>query len=213
MDRERKIIHKILDGDADESEKRAISQSMDVDPDLRKELLGITNAVTMLEQSERLEAPGSFTAEVMKKLPRTRPATFVRIRNFLFDRRVLHWNMATALTAAVVVLVSAVAMTALPHQAAQSDLGQAGTAALVRLTFYAPRAHTVAVAGDFNKWKLNADALQQNDGIWSIDLKLKPGVYAYSFVVDGNSWVPDPGAESYEDDGFGSRNAVLRVSI
>jgi hypothetical protein len=213
MDREREIIHKILDGDADENDKRVLVQGMDVAPDLRKELLGITNAVTMLEQSVRLEAPASFTTEVMKKLPRTRPSAFHRIRNFLFDRRVLQWNMATALAAAVIVLSSAVVLTRLSQEPAQPAADFAGTTALIRLTFYSPRARTVAVAGDFNKWKLNADALQQNNGIWSIDLRLKPGVYAYSFIVDGNSWVPDPGAESYEEDGFGSRNAVLRVSI
>ncbi len=55
--------------------------------------------------------------------------------------------------------------------------------------------------------------MKGTDGMWSIDLKLKPGVYTYSFVVDGKTWVPDPGAESYVDDGLGSRNAVLRVNI
>jgi 1,4-alpha-glucan branching enzyme len=83
----------------------------------------------------------------------------------------------------------------------------------VRLRFRAPEARSVAVAGDFNKWRTNADEMKKSDGEWSIDLKLKPGEYSYSFIVDGKSWVPDPGAEMYRDDGFGSRNAVLRVNI
>jgi hypothetical protein len=33
------------------------------------------------------------------------------------------------------------------------------------------------------------------------------------FVVDGTAWVTDPDAESFQDDGFGNRNAVVRVSI
>jgi 1,4-alpha-glucan branching enzyme len=84
-------------------------------------------------------------------------------------------------------------------------------AILVRLTFHAPQAHSVAVAGKFNKWRID-DKMERSDGMWSIDLKLKPGVYAYSFLVDGREWVPDPKAESYEEDGFGSQNAVLRVN-
>ena len=83
----------------------------------------------------------------------------------------------------------------------------------VRLTFYAPQARTVSVAGDFNKWRTETDAMKGNDGMWSIDLKLKPGVYSYSFIVDGKTWVADPGAESYQDDGFGSQNSILRVAI
>jgi 1,4-alpha-glucan branching enzyme len=71
----------------------------------------------------------------------------------------------------------------------------------------------VAVAGDFNKWKTDVHEMKKTDGTWSIDLKLKPGVYSYSFVVDGTAWVPDPGAEFYEDDGYGSRNSVLRINI
>jgi 1,4-alpha-glucan branching enzyme len=87
----------------------------------------------------------------------------------------------------------------------------AESAITVRLTFHAPEAHSVAVAGKFNKWRTD-DEMKQVDGKWSIDLKLEPGVYAYSFLVDGKAWVPDPGAESYEEDGFGSQNAVLRVN-
>jgi 1,4-alpha-glucan branching enzyme len=69
------------------------------------------------------------------------------------------------------------------------------------------------VAGDFNNWKTDAQEMKKTDGIWRIVLKLKPGVYSYSFVVDGKAWVPDPGAEFYEDDGYGSRNSVLRITI
>jgi 1,4-alpha-glucan branching enzyme len=91
--------------------------------------------------------------------------------------------------------------------------GPSEAAVTVRLTFRAPEARSVAVAGDFNKWRTTADEMKRTNGVWSIDLKLKPGVYSYSFVVNGKSWVPDPGAEIYTDDGFGSRNAVLRVNI
>jgi 1,4-alpha-glucan branching enzyme len=137
----------------------------------------------------------------MKHLPARKPSASHRIREFLFAGRVLRWNMAAALAAAAVLII------------ATNTAGQAESVVTVRLTFRAPQAQSVAVAGDFNKWRTNADEMKRIDGEWSIELKLKPGEYSYSFIVDGKSWVPDPGAERYRDDGFGSRNAVLRVNI
>jgi len=213
MDKNREIIHKILDGEAREDEKKIVARSMETDAGLKKELAGLENIVRMLEKSERREPPMSFTAEVMKRLPRKKMSTFVRIKEFLFGSRVLHWNMATALGVAVIVLFGVVTVSRVHHEPSMNAAGPVGSEVTVRLTFYAPQARTVSVAGDFNKWKTDADEMKGTDGMWHIDLKLKPGVYSYSFVVDGKSWVADPGAQAYTDDGFGSRNALLRVSI
>jgi anti-sigma factor RsiW len=217
-DKERDIMHKILDGDATNDEKQALVRSMGGDPALMEEFSGLINTAHMLETSERLEAPPAFTTEVMRRLSRRSPSALGRVRGFLFGSRVLRWNMATALAAAVIVLVTIVTVSRIYREPAMTPVmtaasGPSESAITVRLTFHAPKAHSVAVAGEFNKWKTDADEMKKTDGRWSIDLKLKPGVYTYSFIVDGKSWVPDPGAESYEDDGFGSRNAVLRVNI
>ncbi len=213
MDKERDIIHKILDNDAGEDEKQAIERRKAADPALREEFDGLTRAVLMLKESERREPPAFFTAEVMKRLPERRPSVSVRIREFFLGSRVLRWNVATALAMAVLLVVAAVIVTRMPRQAGTNIAKQTEPVVTVRLTFRAPEAHSVAVAGDFNKWRTNADEMKRADGEWSIDLRLKPGEYSYSFIVDGKSWVPDPGAEMYRDDGFGSRNAVLRVNI
>lgn len=218
MDKERDIMHKILDGDAGDDETKIITRDMEADPGLREEFIGLEKAVRMLETSERLEAPPAFTAEVMRRLARRSPSVLGHVRDFLFGSRVLRWNMATALAAAVIVLVTVVTVSRMHREPVMTPVMTAVSVPsepviTVRLTFHAPQAHTVAVAGEFNKWKTNADEMKRTDGVWSIDLKLKPGVYTYSFIVDGKSWVPDPGAESYVDDGFGSRNAVLKVNI
>ena len=217
MDREQEIIHKILDGDAEEEEQKTLTQSMGSDTGLREEFTGLMNAVRLLEESERHDAPFSFTAEVMKKLPGRSPSMLSRFREFLFESRVLRWNMASVLATAVIVLVTIVTVSRMPREQtgtiASSSSGQDENAVSVRLTFQSPQAQRVAVAGDFNKWKTDAHEMKKSDGIWSIDLQLKPGIYSYSFVVDGKSWVPDPGAEVFQDDGFGSRNAVLKVDI
>jgi hypothetical protein len=213
MDKNQEIIHKILDGEASEDEKKVVARSVEMDAGLKKEFAGLENAVRMLKESERREPPMSFTAEVMKGLPRKKMSVFSRIREFLFGSRVLHWNMATALGVAVIVLFGVMTVSRVHREPSMNAAGPVESEMTVRLTFYAPQAHTVSVAGDFNKWKTDADEMKGTDGMWNIELKLKPGVYSYSFVVDGKSWVADPGAQSYTDDGFGSRNAELRVAI
>jgi len=224
--KERDIMHKILDRDAGDDEKKIITRDMESDPGLKEEFIGLEKAVRMLEESERLEAPPAFTTEVMKRLTRRSPSVLDRVKGFLLGSRVLRWNMATALAAAVIVLVTGVVVSRMHHEPAEPTMTAISvpesvpgkpepvigeSTITVRLTFHAPEAHSVAVAGKFNKWRTD-DEMKRIDGKWSIDLKLKPGVYTYSFLVDGKSWVPDPGAESYEDDGFGSQNAVLRVN-
>lgn len=213
MDKDREIIHKILDNESDEDERARISRRMDADPELREEADGLMNAVKALEQSERHDAPTAFTAEVMRRLQEKKPSPTAGIREFLFGSRVLRWNMAAALATAAVLIITIAFLSGIPRWTARHAAGPADAAVTVRLTFYSPQARSVAVAGDFNKWRTDSDEMKRIDGMWSVDLKLTPGVYAYSFVVDGRSWVPDPAASTYEDDGLGSRNAVLRVSI
>ncbi len=215
MDKEREIIHKILDQEAGEDEKKSIIRSMETDSGLKAEFNALTNTVRLLKEGERREPPAFFTAEVMRKLPKQAASRSMLdwIREFLFNSHMLRWNMATALGMAVIVLVVLVTISRVHREPMMNAAGPAESAVTVRLTFYSPQARTVSVAGDFNKWKTDADEMKGSDGMWSVNLKLKPGVYSYSFIVDGKSWVPDPGADTYEDDGFGSRNAVLRVDI
>jgi len=76
------------------------------------------------------------------------------------------------------------------------------------------KAHTVAIAGDFNGWNPQANLLEdpEGDGIWTGTLKLEPGRYEYMFVLDGEKWFPDPNALRYVKDGFGNKNAILEIN-
>ena len=76
------------------------------------------------------------------------------------------------------------------------------------------KAHTVAIAGDFNGWNPQANLLEDpdGDGIWTGTLKLEPGRYEYMFVLDGEKWFPDPNALRYVKDGFGNKNAILEIN-
>ena len=153
MDKERDIIHtihKILDKEADDAEKKLMGKSIEDDPRLKEEFSGLANTVRMLEQSERRKPPAFFTAEVMKKLPRKERSLFARLREFFLGSRVLHWNMATALGVAVIVLFAFSAASRMHHEAAINVAGPIESAVTVRLTFYSPQARSVSVAGDFN---------------------------------------------------------------
>ena len=76
------------------------------------------------------------------------------------------------------------------------------------------KAHTVAIAGDFNGWNPQANILEDSEGggIWTGTLKLEPGRYEYMFVLDGEKWFPDPNALRYVKDGFGNKNAILEIN-
>jgi len=82
-----------------------------------------------------------------------------------------------------------------------------------RFLFAHQGAQRVTVAGDFNGWDTDANQLVDvnRDGIFVATLRLERGSYAYMFVVDGEEWVPDPNATNYRPDGFGNRNAVIRI--
>jgi 1,4-alpha-glucan branching enzyme len=80
----------------------------------------------------------------------------------------------------------------------------------VSFTFKDADARSVAVAGDFNKWELLP--LQRTGSSWTLVTVLPPGVYHYSFVVNGTEWTVPANATGIVDDGFGRKNATLVVS-
>jgi hypothetical protein len=84
----------------------------------------------------------------------------------------------------------------------------------VQFVFASPAASTVTVAGDFNDWDVITTPLTDTDGdgVWTGRVALRPGLHKYMFVVDGEKWITDPQADSYVDDGFGMRNAVLSIA-
>jgi len=69
------------------------------------------------------------------------------------------------------------------------------------------------VAGDFNNWTPeHYFSFSRNDTIF-IDIPLKPGMYNYKFVLNGEKWIADPYAPEYLIDPYGGRNSVVRVSL
>ncbi len=83
----------------------------------------------------------------------------------------------------------------------------------VVLTFIAPGAKAVQVAGTFNGWRPEANPLEQTGAEeWTARLKLKSGQYEYRFVVDG-VWSDDPQAGQTAVNPYGGLNSVFQVGL
>ena len=70
---------------------------------------------------------------------------------------------------------------------------------------------TVALAGTFNGWDKRANPMKVlSDGkTWVVTLNLRPGKYAYKFVLNDSEWITDPKSKRNEDDGGGHTNSIL----
>lgn len=169
-----------------------------------RELLG-----TLREESK---APEGFRDAVMRAVADV-PASPAR--------RLLQWWMrpreVRIRPAAAALLVAAAAAVLLlwPGRpggvtSPTADSGEVVT----RFVLVAPQASSVLLTGDFVSWSPEGIALQdlRGTGVWTADVKLAPGVYQYTFVVNGTDFVPDPRAVSQVDDGFGQVNSVVIVS-
>ena len=75
----------------------------------------------------------------------------------------------------------------------------------------APLAKSVYVTGSFNDWSLDESCrMSNNEGVWTLKVNLKPGVYKYQFIVDGK-WQEDPSNTSTERNSFGDINSLIEV--
>lgn len=87
------------------------------------------------------------------------------------------------------------------------------TVQLVQFVLVAPGAHSVALVGDFNDWRAGATPLRAAAAgrVWSVEVPLTAGRHRYAFVVDDDSWVPDPAAPRAAGDDFGTPSSVVTV--
>ena len=81
----------------------------------------------------------------------------------------------------------------------------------IEMTFHAPGAKEVYLAGEFNDWSTQSLPMKKDkDGDWKTKVKLAPGCYEYKLVAD-NAWVEDlPDSETVFNP-FGTKNFVISV--
>ena len=154
------------------------------------------------------EAPAYLKPRVMARLQEARPARFRAWWRFLNTRRLL------AASTACLAFFAGLLVRELSRFNEWARTQGDGIQTVV-LRYQAPDAQDVRLVGDFNAWGRSSDAVraeQGDGGQWVFRVELAPGRYQYAFLVDGKSWLPDPGAPGIIPDGFGGNNSVLYVS-
>ncbi|HOW97651.1 MAG TPA: isoamylase early set domain-containing protein [Kiritimatiellia bacterium] len=155
-------------------------------------------------ENRRVRAPADLAARVMEAItPAPRPTFLEWLWTLVPTRR--QW--------AIPALAGAVLMLALLPVLRQRSALSGPPRMLVHFQIHAPGAERVELVGDFNNWTAGTIQLQGPDasGHWTTDVELPEGRYEYQFLVNGTTWVTDPGAEIRRPDGFGRENAVRVV--
>jgi hypothetical protein len=85
--------------------------------------------------------------------------------------------------------------------------GEAGRAT-VRFRIRRPDAERVELLGDFTGWE--PAEMERHDGVWRLELRIRPGVHRFGFRVDGEWYVPEE-APGRSRDEWGTPSATLVV--
>jgi 1,4-alpha-glucan branching enzyme len=81
----------------------------------------------------------------------------------------------------------------------------------VMFKVFAPDAQKVVLAGSFNRWSRDSDAMKKDEtGIWKKIKILPKGTYEYKFIVDGE-WTCDPNCPDIVQDVQGLENNQIVV--
>ena len=87
----------------------------------------------------------------------------------------------------------------------------------VRVTFELPAdaaQQSVAVAGSFNDWDTSSHPMvfDEKRSVWTRNISFRPGsTIEFRYFVDGNEWVNEAEADSWEPTPFFSDNNVLAL--
>jgi hypothetical protein len=173
----------------------------------------------------RDEAPSWLETRIMATLPaHVAHAWWRRAGSWLLQPRAVSIRPASVALAAAAAIAGIIVLSD-PTPEQQPLAGPANNVRPVRyatppviyvqFAFADTSAKSVTIAGDFNDWDAEETPLldTDGDGVWTGLIALRPGMHKYMFVVNGERWVTDPEAESYVDDGFGMRNAVIAITL
>jgi len=81
----------------------------------------------------------------------------------------------------------------------------------VEFKFYRPSAKNVALAGDFNNWRVGElRMVRSEDGYWQAKMKLPVGEFRFRYCADGE-WYADYAAFGVEPGRFGM-DSIVRVT-
>lgn len=160
-----------------------------------------------------LRAPLALREAVLREVALMPVPLWRRLTDWCFRPRTVRITPAAG---AFAVAASAALLLLWPGSAPPSDpAAVAGASQVVtRFVLVAPEASSVQLTGDFVSWSQEGIELEdlRGTGIWTADVPLPPGIYQYTFIVNGTEWRVDPRAVAQVDDGFGQANSIVIVS-
>jgi len=208
-----KLLNPYLDQVLDAESTQQVEEHLKSCPTCQDEYLRLKEMVASLNFLLQVSTPQNLTQNIMAKISQEE----IQIQSSWIDhlkRQISFPRLSFRLagSAAAAALVVFFAFTFIFNTPDTSPICSAEVQFSLRIDD--SKAHTVAIAGDFNGWNPQANILEdpEDDGIWTGTLKLEPGRYEYMFVMDGEKWFPDPNALRYVKDGFGNKNAILEIN-
>jgi hypothetical protein len=165
----------------------------------------INNEQQLIEKLEQMQtkAPAGFQERVMSALPANRKRS-----RWVFWPAHGEWILPALAGSLATLLIVFSIVPRSPQNAVTADAQMT-----LHFELHAPGAEKVELVGSFNNWQSGDIILRGPDasGHWTADVALPEGQYEYMFLVDGKRWVADPNAKTYQSDGFGRVNAVIKV--
>ncbi|MGH7470009.1 MAG: isoamylase early set domain-containing protein [Longimicrobiales bacterium] len=117
---------------------------------------------------------------------------------------------AVAWALSIVLATSAVWLWAVRNSPGQG--GSLATGTPVQFVFVSEHAQRISLVGDFNDWDPAATRMARGaGGVWWVIVPLRPGRFAYSFLVDDKVWHSDPEATVTTHD-FGRPSSIVYVA-
>ena len=209
----KKLLNPYIDKTLDAETAQQVDEHLKSCSACREEYLNLKDVVSSLESISSQPVPADFTQSIMTKISQKE----IQIQSSWIDRikkqvSIPQLSFRLVGAAAAAALIVFFAFTFVFNTPDTSPICSAEVQFSLRINDN--KAHTVAIAGDFNGWNPQANLLEdlKGDGIWTGTLKLEPGRYEYMFVLDGEKWFPDPNALRYVKDGFGNKNAILEIN-
>jgi 1,4-alpha-glucan branching enzyme len=93
------------------------------------------------------------------------------------------------------------------------SFAQDGTSCRVTFRLTAS-AQSAALLGDFNLWSPAAHPLERaEDGSLGVTVALEPGDYRFRYLVDGERWINDDGADGLAPNLFGSADSIVAIAV
>jgi Glycogen recognition site of AMP-activated protein kinase len=185
----------------------------DRDPIKDREYRWLTGRIARMPDTS---PPVDFTAGVMDRISPKKPVFWRRlglrlqIRLTAFARPV---PAAAAMAVLIGIAIAAKIFWIAPAAQSPVTLPVTPDAKSVSFILDWPSAEKVAVLGSFNNWSPQHDLMHRNqsDGTWQLTIELRPGRYAYVFMVDDTKIIADPRALWEQDDEFGTRNSIITI--